>query len=216
MFTLSDLDRVALKATWDSDQDDSWFRLTVDQMKINGEELVDVQFVGDRREDSFFLRTRIQFDPWRRPGDTALTRLPRSVVFPSLEDVNNLFIQPCRECMTPIPEGGNQIIFEYSLDQMPPPLPADFNYDGRVDFRDFLILSSFFGINARDFQAGEPFHYLGDANFDFRTDFDDFLILRDSFGTSREPQAAAVPEPSGFAAFAIALLAFARLRRRRG
>ena len=64
------------------------------------------------------------------------------------------------------------------------PMPADFNKNGCVDFADFLILESNFGLS-----PGAEFAN-GDANDDGTDNFSDFMILLDLFGEC------AVPEPS--------------------
>ena len=56
-----------------------------------------------------------------------------------------------------------------------PVLLGDINRDGRVDFPDFLILSSNFG----KLDVGEN---EGDLNEDGIIDFADFVILSDNFG----------------------------------
>lgn len=58
----------------------------------------------------------------------------------------------------------------------PPQLMGDVNLDGQVDFADFLILSSNFGVASNATPA------MGDLNQDEKIDFADFLILSDNFG----------------------------------
>ena len=204
IFTLTDSDRLSFDVTWEEDRD-SWNFLTIDRLELDGEDLLDE--IGLE----FFLRTTVEFDPWRRPGETALIDIPRVYAFPPLQDSNHLILQPCRGC-SEFEEEGHNIVLEYSLKLIPTPLPADFNYDGRVDFSDFLILSENF--NRSRGEINKPVHFRGDANFDFRTDFEDYLILRGSFGSSRV-QAVAAPEPSGLATAALMAFGLAVERRRR-
>ncbi len=56
-------------------------------------------------------------------------------------------------------------------------LVGDFDGDGKVGFRDFLILSSTFG------KVGAGL--LADADDNDMVDFNDFLLLADNFGASR-------------------------------
>ena len=58
--------------------------------------------------------------------------------------------------------------------------PGDTNFDGQVDFQDFLRLSSNFG------RRGEEM--AGDLNFDDQVDFADFIILSANFGKYQDGQ----------------------------
>ena len=99
--------------------------------------------------------------------------------------------------------------FEYSVVPIEPPLPADFNFDDKIDGEDFLILSDNF--RAR---SVKPLFHRGDATLNGRVEFDDFLILSANYGAVREPPAAAVPEPVS-ALLGMALLGIGAFRRRR-
>ena len=68
-------------------------------------------------------------------------------------------------------------------------LAADTNFDGRVDFPDFLALSSNFGQSERTWSQG-------DVDCNGAVQFADFLILSSNFGQSAGA-AASVPEPQG-------------------
>ena len=63
------------------------------------------------------------------------------------------------------------------------------NFDGEVQFSDFLILSDNFGQVDGSWSAG-------DFDSDGLVGFRDFVILSNNFGKSA-PIAASVPEPSG-------------------
>lgn len=68
-------------------------------------------------------------------------------------------------------------------------LPGDFNFDGNVDFPDFLVLSENFG-NA---EAGGVYAN-GDVDLNGAIEFADFLVFSENFGNTAA--AASVPEPS--------------------
>lgn len=74
------------------------------------------------------------------------------------------------------------------------PLPADFNKDSCVNFLDFLILQSNFGMTSgADFSDG-------DANNDGEVNFSDFLILQNFIGDCF------VPEPSSLLIWVLLLV----------
>ena len=82
--------------------------------------------------------------------------------------------------------------WDYTIEVIPEPIPGDLNNDDRVDFADFLIISS-------NFNAAEGSRrQFGDLNLDGAIRFDDFLILSENYGRTREPasRVASVPEPS--------------------
>lgn len=86
-------------------------------------------------------------------------------------------------------------------------LIGDANFDGMVDFPDFLALSASFG---QDGGWAE-----GDFDGSGRVEFPDFLALSANFGEGANAAAAAVPEPTGvcLAAFGIlGLIGFRRCR----
>lgn len=76
--------------------------------------------------------------------------------------------------------------------------PGDANLDSHVDFEDFLVLSSNFGLS--DVRWSD-----GDFNVDGTTDFGDFLVLSANFGRST---IAVVPEPIPSAPWLVLLAAF--------
>lgn len=88
-------------------------------------------------------------------------------------------------------------------------LPSDVNFDGTVDFADFLILSNAFGKSS--------VWSRGDFDCDGVTQFSDFLTLSAHFGQSSS-DAQSVPEPSSSilslaATFGLSLLARRRIGR---
>ena len=83
---------------------------------------------------------------------------------------------------------------------------GDTNLDGRVDFADFLTMSSNFG--------GEGGWSEGNLNGDDQIDFADFLILSSKFAGSNTG-ASPVPEPSSIAILGILGLFVGKLRRKR-
>ena len=99
--------------------------------------------------------------------------------------------------------GGGDIAFDYNGDGQVDredvnefafdngSLPTDLDFNGSVEFADFLVFSN---------QFGQPAVYSeGDITCDGRADFADFLLLSTFFGSSASPQQAevhAVPEPS--------------------
>ena len=82
-------------------------------------------------------------------------------------------------------------------------MPGDFDFDGEVQFTDFLILADHFGQMADWSQ--------GDLDCDGEVQFGDFLVLSDQFGKTT----AAVPEPRGVAMASMMLLGVALCGRRR-
>lgn len=84
---------------------------------------------------------------------------------------------------------------------------GDINRDMKVDFMDFVTLSSNYGEPGRWAQ--------GDFNRDEMVDFADFLMLSNSFGTGAE--AATVPEPAaGYMMLGICCCLIGKWRKRRG
>lgn len=86
-------------------------------------------------------------------------------------------------------------------------LVGDIDFDGKVAFSDFLVLSDNFG-NAGSYSAG-------DLNCGGSVDFADFLILSDAFGNSVGAEATSVPEPNALSMFGLGLLFVGLLRRKR-
>lgn len=120
-------------------------------------------------------------------------------------------------CFEPDGQGGNtntcsgSLILEYSIQAVEPPIPGDLNYDDRVDFADFVTLSSRFDPRWQ----GTPPHWRdGDFNLDRRISFSDFQILADNYGNVRETPPAAAPEPKSVMLPGLALLGLGRLLRR--
>ena len=85
-------------------------------------------------------------------------------------------------------------------------LPGDADLNGRVEFADFLALSSGFGGNNAHFGTG-------DFDCNGAVEFADFLTLSSNFGQSAA--AAAVPEPSAQSLICLALVSLGILRRRK-
>jgi hypothetical protein len=84
-------------------------------------------------------------------------------------------------------------------------LPADADFDGRVQFSDFVILADHF--------AAAGSYTQGDFDCDGHVQFSDFVVLADSFGAS--PAAArTVPEPGGGACLMAWMLVAMRFRSR--
>jgi hypothetical protein len=93
---------------------------------------------------------------------------------------------------------------------VPPPSPADFNFDGFVDSADLAVWSSNVGL------IGSGTTALGDANGDLNVDASDFLVWQREFTGSPEP-VNAVPEPTAaaLAIFGVATCVRLTARRRR-
>ena len=89
------------------------------------------------------------------------------------------------------------------------PGTGDFNGNGTVDFNDFIILATNFGMEGSADQ--------GDLDCSGNVDFLDFLGFAQNFGQEVGAAAAlaAVPEPSGLLLFACGILAMGSRRRRR-
>ena len=101
-------------------------------------------------------------------------------------------------------------VAEYTVEIVEPPLAADFNFDQKVDFADYLILSYWTRLSGELYRGWEG----GDANLDGSIDFDDFVVLAANFGTVREPTAS-VPEPRSILLTGLAVLGLGAFRRRR-
>ena len=87
---------------------------------------------------------------------------------------------------------------------------ADANFDGTVDFSDFLAQSANFGQSERTWSQG-------DADCNGAVQFADFLLLSANFGQTVGATAASVPEPQGMVQvllFAAMICVTARKRRR--
>jgi hypothetical protein len=92
-------------------------------------------------------------------------------------------------------------------------LPGDMDFNGTVEFADFLVMSGNFA------QPGT--YETGDVTCNGKVDFPDFLILSTFFGSSTSQAQAvngtgphAVPEPSGVAVTCWLLLLFTINRKR--
>ncbi len=86
------------------------------------------------------------------------------------------------------------------------PGAGDFDGNGKVEFADFLILSTNFGSEAD--AAG------GDVDCNGMVEFADFLVLSSNFGTD-VAASQSVPEPSGLMPSLLGMLALAAVTRRR-
>ena len=105
----------------------------------------------------------------------------------------------------PCPTCPEDLIVEYSVRVVDPPIPGDFNFDNRVGFDDFLALSTWI---AHEPDTNRwPVYQRGDADLDADIDFDDFQILAENFGAVRETNVV-VPEPSSRLLLRMALLGF--------
>ena len=91
---------------------------------------------------------------------------------------------------------------------LPPPLTADINGDGKVDFSDLVLLAAHYGTTSG---ATLP---TGDLNGDGKVDFADLVILASRYGQKASPAVVLVPEP-GFAGWFVAgVVTFVACRRR--
>ena len=88
-------------------------------------------------------------------------------------------------------------------------LPGDADTNGQVEFSDFLTLSENFGSTPATWSEGD-FDCNGEVGFT------DFLLLAENFGLSgASSSTSAVPEPTGFVGFGLALAVLSLARRRR-
>ena len=172
-----------------------------------------VKFTFDEFEQSRWIQ--LKFNPFSEPGGVAgfagrswmlpppLHLFGRDYEFHVLWEGGCDIQALCRNATTS---------FEYSVMPVEAPLDGDFNYDNRVDFVDFVILST-------NFESRTNIAVLtwrdGDVNFDKRVDFDDFQILLENYGTVRESPAAAVPEPAAAVLLGMVLLGVGAVRHRR-
>jgi hypothetical protein len=87
-------------------------------------------------------------------------------------------------------------------------LNGDADFDGEVQFSDFLVLADNFGLTDKKWSEG-------DFDSSGIVQFPDFLILADNFGQSAAALAA-VPEPSAVMLVLLSAVAIAARHRRRG
>ena len=109
--------------------------------------------------------------------------------------------------LTEVSRGNTQVDnveFKPVPDLIQPNPPGDIDGDGDVDFSDFLILSTNFGMSGTLSD--------GDLDNDGQIAFSDFLVLSANFGESSN---AATPEPSTSLLAAFGILGLLGLRRRR-
>jgi hypothetical protein len=86
-------------------------------------------------------------------------------------------------------------------------LTGDVDFDGRVQFSDFVVLADRFGAIGTYTQ--------GDLDCDGQVQFSDFVILADGFGASVGGDVSSVPEPVGLIPVAASIVAAACGRRRK-
>ena len=93
-------------------------------------------------------------------------------------------------------------------DLIPNKTPGDANFDGRVDFPDFLTLSAFFGESTGLWSRG-------DFDSNGLVEFADFLLLAQNYDSADDGSPRPVPEPMGGTMLLLAVYALGRLRPRR-
>lgn len=86
-------------------------------------------------------------------------------------------------------------------------LAGDLDGNGTVEFADFLVLAENFGQQVSAYSDG-------DVDCNGTVQFADFLTLAENFGKSVGAQAAAVPEPSGWALLGLGIIGVLTARRR--
>lgn len=197
ILTREGTDTYILEINWIGDGE-SWYRLSVDQM------LNDDNLAGP------YPPFELTYDPWVTPDMNQLQPPPFSIVAQPTEFAGYLSLIH-RGDSPPTPE-GRLVVLEFSVEEISPPDPADFNYDGVVDFTDFLYLSRHYETDHP--AASFPMHFRGDANLDFNVDFEDFLILQHNFGRKANSLSISVPEPS-WNAIILAIVPVLSIARRR-
>lgn len=198
-FAPTDFTPPTLVGAWSSD---SWTELTINALGIQSNEQLELALDG-----IFF----VDFNPHNTiPG----------IGLPAASE--SMKLEPGSYSFTLIPnldlvcEGGecsNDIEVELGFSVVPvaAPLLGDFNFDGVVNFDDFLILTRNFEVVDLVSDQALPSYRKGDVNLDGETNFADFTVMAANFGATSLPEAAfAVPEPrvplslGAFVALAIA------------
>jgi len=191
VLTKEPLDTYFLTIDWES-SGELWYAITVDQMLNDG-------VVQDP-----YPPFQLGYDPWGTFDENQLALPPFTLVTQQTPLAGSLLLQ---HRGTPPTPDGKSVIFEFSVEEIPPPNPADFNYDGVVDFTDFLRLSIYY---QRYPVASYAMHWVGDADLDLDVDFEDFLILSENYSSGKVE---AVPEPVAASMIFVALLGLIHWRK---
>ena len=179
--------------TWSAEQ---WTKIRFDEVTVEGRPA-----------------TTVLFDPFSTDGGLGGISSGKEVYLqPQSRDYDLFVYTSFGNCFEPDLTNTctGRLLFEYSITPVEPPLPGDLNHDDRVNFADFLRLSTRFNP-----QWTGAYWKDGDLNLDRRVNFADFLILSSNFGAVQEARLTAVPEPASCLLVSFALLGFSAIRRRR-